>query len=385
MPPAPDPSAAVQAYLALIPPSVRAQAQVLADWRHIQAIGSLVVVVLACWALARSGVLARTLKRIEGGRPRPWRTSLAACAVTGLVLAWALAFWRGICSWRVERLLGATPHPVLAHVFANLASPAGFALWIGLGAGAYALVRRFPRRAPVGIAVAAAAAAFALTYAPYALSLGSQGAPVLPEGPLRARILALAAETRLPLKQVYLSFEPVIEADVTGTPSAGRIVVTRRMLASEDLPESLANVGHVMGHYAHGDQLAYGALLAGLTLAVGLAVIALYGPAARLMGSGALSLSDPAGLPVLAAVLALGIALSGPVANGFIRRINVAADAYSLDHAREPDGLARHLVLTRAREKADAPAWEEALFLSHRPLKRRLEQAMAWKAAHPAQ
>ena len=360
-----DPAAATRAYLASIPPQVRAQAETATLWSHVQALGALAVVLLVCWALARSRLPSR-------------RGSLAMAAAVGVATAAALAGWNGFCAWRAAGAL----HPLPAYVAVALPNPIAALIALALCALAYALVRRFPRVGPPALTVAAALAVFALNYAPYALSLSSRGAPAMPAGPLRTQILALAGSGGLPLKTVYVSAEPVVEADVTGTPGDGRIVVTRRMLAQEDARASLANVGHVLGHFAHRDQLAYAGLLAALTLAAGLGMILLFRPAARLMGSAAGGLSDPAGLPVLVALAALAMAVSAPLINGFIRHINVRADAWSLEHARDPDGLVRHLMLTRTEQNPDAPAWEEALFYSHRPLRFRIEQAMAWKAAH---
>jgi Zn-dependent protease with chaperone function len=72
----------------------------------------------------------------------------------------------------------------------------------------------------------------------------------------------------------------------------------------------------------------------------------------------------------------------------YLRWANFGADAYSLDHAREPDGLAAVIEDEWRRDPdhdAVAPSpLETALFYSHPPLKDRIAHAMAWKAVHPA-
>ena len=107
----------------------------------------------------------------------------------------------------------------------------------------------------------------------------------------------------------------------------------------------------------------------------------LYRPLARLMAAPA-SLADPAGLPVLAVIAALWIALSGVAVAGLIRTINVRADAEALDASREPDGLASSLIADWNGQCISPSRFEEAVLYTHSPLAQRLRQAMAWKAAH---
>ncbi len=62
------------------------------------------------------------------------------------------------------------------------------------------------------------------------------------------------------------------------------------------------------------------------------------------------------------------------------RWINVRADQFSLDHAREPDGLAINLLRNWRDDKVDPAPLEEALFFDHPSLQSRIEHAMRWKA-----
>ena len=98
-----------------------------------------------------------------------------------------------------------------------------------------------------------------------------------------------------------------------------------------------------MGHYAHGDIL----IRLSVTGALGLAGCwrrgALDGPPlARALGrQGRRSPADPAALPVAwrSSVGAALIARGCVGGASYLRWVNVRADAFSLDHAREPDGL----------------------------------------------
>jgi STE24 endopeptidase len=60
----------------------------------------------------------------------------------------------------------------------------------------------------------------------------------------------------------------------------------------------------------------------------------------------------------------------------------VRADAYSLDYAREPDGLAAVLESEWDHQSLDPSPIETVLFYTHPPIPMRIAHAMAWKAAH---
>jgi STE24 endopeptidase len=66
---------------------------------------------------------------------------------------------------------------------------------------------------------------------------------------------------------------------------------------------------------------------------------------------------------------------------GYLRWANVRADAYSLEQAREPDGLASVIEQEWDHQSVDPSPPEEALFYTHPGMSGRLAHAMAWKAA----
>jgi STE24 endopeptidase len=139
-----------------------------------------------------------------------------------------------------------------------------------------------------------------------------------------------------------------------------------------------------MGHYAHHDELSIALLLAALTFGLFIAVRFLAVPMARLMGLKEIEgPADPVAAPALIAVAIVYLWLAVTCDHAFIRWINVGADQYSLDHAREPDGLALALLDEWRGEAVDPSPIQEGLFYDHPSLKSRLEHAMRWKAAHP--
>jgi STE24 endopeptidase len=228
----------------------------------------------------------------------------------------------------------------------------------------------------------AAALVFASVWLPFAEASGPAPLPPAPPGAARTGLLRLIADAHVPASQVYVSANPAIDADVTGVGPA-RVVVSGGLWAKASPQELRASVGHLIGHYENRDQLSIAALLAVLTLGMFLAARALFVPAARLLGaSGVRGMDDPAGAPVLLFIAAVYLCGAIALDHAFIRAINVRADQYSLDHAREPDGLAMALLHEWRGEAVDPAPLQEALFYDHPSLQSRLLHAMRWKAAN---
>ncbi len=163
---------------------------------------------------------------------------------------------------------------------------------------------------------------------------------------------------------------------------SARVVVSRGLWNRASPEELRASVGHLIGHYVHHDQLSIAALLAVLALGLFLALQVLHAPAAWLLGVPP-SPADPAGAPAMALIAAVYLTGAVIVDHTFIRAINVRADQYSLDHAREPDGLAMALIHEWRGEQVDPSPAQEMLFYDHPSLESRLQHAMRWKAANP--
>ncbi len=164
--------------------------------------------------------------------------------------------------------------------------------------------------------------------------------------------------------EIYLSPATGVDADVTGLPGRPRVTVTRGFLAQTPA-QARASLGHLASHQTHMDQLGMALLIAALGAGFLYAVQRLFGPVAAAMGRRGLALGDLAGLPVAAAIGVVWLGLATVGYNNFVRLINVRADRYSLDHVREPDGLAWVLLASDRTDRVD-PSWlEEALFYNH--------------------
>lgn len=384
-----DVHAATDAWLARLPGPERLAAQAATDARLAGWIAGVVVFLAVAALVTRLGVASGPARRIEARRPRPWLAAAAAAAITALALASAKALVDATTAWRVDlalRSAAAAGWP--AHVAAAASGVAPVVLAAGLVFPLLAwLMRRAPRRWPLIVGPVALALVLALGWLPYALSAAPAGPPA-PPGPAQAGVARLVAETHLPASAVQQASDPALDADVTGGFGHARVVVGPRLLAG-DPGQARAYVGHLIGHYAHNDVLIV-CLVVGAVLWAGCwAAQAWAAPLARTMGAtGARGPADPAATPALAVIAAATVTLAALAGAAYLRWANVGADAYSLDHAREPDGLAAVIEdewrSDPDHDSASPSALETALFYSHPPLTRRLAHATAWKAAHPS-
>jgi STE24 endopeptidase len=145
----------------------------------------------------------------------------------------------------------------------------------------------------------------------------------------------------------------------------------------------------VLGHYHARDGLGWALVLAGLGVGGAVFVLGLCGPFDRVLRSsprkrrsGDYALADARSLPVLWALAAVWIALAQPAAFAWDRAVNLRADRFSLEHAREPDGLVEGLIRENGSAPIDPPLIQRWIVCSHPPLKDRVDQAMRWKAEH---
>jgi STE24 endopeptidase len=154
-------------------------------------------------------------------------------------------------------------------------------------------------------------------------------------------------------------------------------------MLKEPASAARAAVGHVMGHQAHRDLFSYAILMSTLAFLGLFLTERFFATFQRLLSyKRPLWPSDPEGMPVMAMFLVAWLAVSAVATNNFVRLINVGADQYSLDHAREPDGLALWLLHDWNGDKPDPTPLEETLFYDHPSLASRLEHVARWKAAH---
>jgi STE24 endopeptidase len=373
---------AAAAWLARIPADQRIAAHAATDGRLMAwALGG-ALLIGACVLASQGAVLGRLSRALEPARPRPWLTDAVAACALALLLATLKAVIDAVADWRSQHILsgasgGLAPH--LAQAAVGIApSVLGAVLLVP---PVLWLMRRRPRTWPLLVGLPLAGLIVAAIWLPYALSEG----PILsaaPQGPVRDGLLKLIAETGIPAQGVFVSRDPSFMADVSGSFGHAKVVVGP-LLAAGPAAQARALVGHIMGHYAHDDILIF-SLTQGLVMLIGFFAVARFAaPLARLIGAKTVaSAADPAALPAAAIILMLAMVCAGLAGAGYLRWANVRADAYSLDHAREPDGLAAVIEREWDHQSVDPSPIEEALFYTHPAMTGRLRHAMAWKAAH---
>jgi STE24 endopeptidase len=385
-----DPAAATAAYLATLPPEAHARATAYTQGGHWLLLWGALVGVATAWLVLRSGVLVRVRRWVEPRRSRPWLAALLVVALDAVLEPLIASPWSAYSGWWRERAYRLTDR-----AFAGWAAEWAVSLALGAVLSAlvlsvvYALIRRAPRTwwlwsgGVVGVAFL-----LLLTLMPVVIQpLFNTYAPA-PPGPTRA-VVALARETGTRADQIYIydgsRQSNRYTANVAGMFGTVRISLSDVMFRKgADLHEVRAVVGHEIGHY-HQGQAWWAALAYGLVAAAGLFVADRLYPHVRrwVRAEGVGGVSDPAGYPILSMILAVLLLLGVPI-YALIGRVGEAqADRYSLQHAREPDGMARALVKSIEYRAATPSRLEEWLFYDHPSVGWRIRQAMDWKAAHP--
>ena len=191
----------------------------------------------------------------------------------------------------------------------------------------------------------------------------------LPDGSLRTQILRLADAEDVRVDDVLVADASrrttTLNAYVSGFGSTRRVVVYDNLV--DDLPQeqALAVVAHELAHARHDDVLT-GSLLgaAGAVSGVGLLAL-LLGIGTR--GPGRRSMGDPAVVPLVLALVAVGSLLAGPLENGISRHIETRADVEALRATRNPDAFVAMQRQLALRSVADPtpPAWSQFWFGSH--------------------
>ena len=387
-----DPAAATAAYLAQLPPQMHLKAQHYTQGGHWLLLWGALVSMLAAWLVLRSGLLVRLRSGIERRRARPWLAVFVVVAVDALLEPLLNLPWSGYASWWRERAYGFTDR-----AFAGWLAEWGLSALVGAVISAvvlsllYALVRRAPRTwwAWGGVVVGATFLVMLTAMPVFIQPLFNTYRPA-PAGPTRDAVAQLARDTGVPPDRIYVydgsKQSNRYTANVAGLLGTVRISLSDVMFAKgADIPEVRAVVGHEIGHYKTG-QVLWMALAYGVLAAAGFFLIDRLYPRVRAWtgtyGTG--DLCDPAGYPIVSMILAVLLLLATPFYVGIARLSESLADRYSLDHAHEPDGLARGLMKSIEYRAATPSRLEEVLFYEHPSVERRIRRAMDWKAAHPA-
>ncbi len=385
-----DPAAATAAYMATLSPAAHAKAAAYTQGGHWLLLWGWAVSVLSAFIIIRTGLLARAEERIERNKPHLVWSSVAISALF-LVADFILELpWTAYAHWFREKQYGLTSQPFGGWLGEEVMSflISGVAAVIFLMA-LYALIRRAPKNWWIWAGgLAAGGIVLMLVIGPiFVEPLFNRYTPA-PNGPVRDAVVALAEKAGVPHDKIYIfngsKQSNRYTANVAGLGGTARVAMSDVMFAKgADIGEVRGVVGHEMGHYKHVHMI-------WMNLAFCLLAVAMFGLtqlifpyAARWLGADVDSIADPAGLPVIMAVVATLALLATPILNTIIRMAEADADRFSLQYANEPDGLSKALVKTIEYRASSPSRLEEIIFYDHPSVERRVRRAVDWKATHP--
>ncbi len=213
----------------------------------------------------------------------------------------------------------------------------------------------------------------------------------LPPGEVRDAVLSLARANSVPTDHVAW-FDASkqtdrVSANVSGFLGTTRVSLNDNLLNKTSLPEIKAVMGHEMGHYVlnHGLRQAVYLLARCRTRAPdprqafqfdirGLSGAPWQSPSA----------ADPAGLPLVVAILSGLFFIAQPVFNRIVYVAEVEADAFGVNASLEPYGRATVNIRQASYRKLDPGPVEEFLFYDHPSGRYRVHAAMLWVKEHQA-
>ena len=387
-----DPAAETARWLATISPEDLERAVAYTRGGHWLLLWGAIVSIVVAWIIIRTGILSGIRNRLERRRRRPKLVSLVV-GVVYLLLSFVLTLpWAIYESWWRETQYGLTSQPLAGWLTEALMGTAISTVFAGLLiVGLYFIIRHARRLWWAwGAGLTALAVVFMLIVSPILIEPLFNDYTPAPDGPMRDSVVELAQRTGTPDDKIFIydgsKQSDRYTANVSGLFGSARVAMSDVMFAKgADLAEVRGVVGHEMGHYVHMHSLWMTGIMILLAAIVFWLIDRLFPVAKRLLGANRVGdISDPAGLPVLAAIASVIGLLLTPVTNTMIRVIEQDADQFSLVHANEPDGLSKALIKTAEYRAPSPTVIEEILFYDHPSVENRIRMAMEWKATHPA-
>ncbi len=201
----------------------------------------------------------------------------------------------------------------------------------------------------------------------------------LADGPLKSRLLALAARVGVPVTGVWVVDRSrksrTANAAVTGLGRTRRILLFDTLLDTFTADEVEAVLAHELAHQLHGD------IRRGLLVQGALTLVTFWVASGALRAGGVwLGLDGPAdigGLPLFGLVLLVVGLAALPLANGWSRHVEHAADRFALETLPGPApfiGAMERLATLNLAERDPHPV-EEFFLYSHPPIGRRIAYA----------
>jgi STE24 endopeptidase len=386
-----DVNAAVNAYLAKMPPAQRARSNAYFEGGYWMLLWDFLSTVIVMWILLRfrwSTHMRDFAERTT--RFRPLQTALywLQFIIVMSVLTFPLSVYESYFRERKYGLLNQTFGPWMRDQV--IALVVGVILGAVLVVPLFGLVRRLGRNWWVwGAAVTIVFLAFVILISPVYIAPLFNTYTKLQDPLIKDPILSMARANGIPATDVY-EFDASrqsnrVSANVSGFAGTQRISLNDNLLKRCTLPEIETTMGHEMGHYVlnHGYK---GLVMFGVLVVLGFAFLNWFINISLARSGdrwGIRGITDVAVLPLAFIGLAIYFFLLTPVTNTITRTMEFEADMYGLNAGRQPDGEANVDLMLGEYRKLDPGPLEEFVLFDHPSGRTRITAAMRWKAEHP--
>jgi len=386
-----DIRAAVDAYLAKMPPARRAQSDAYFEGGYWLQLWDFLSIVIVMWLMLRFHWSARMRNLAEGlTRFRPVQTALywIQFFIVASVLTFPLGIYEGYFREHKYGLLNQTFGPWMRDQLVALM--ASVVLGTILIVPLFGVVRRLGKSWWVwGAGLMVAFLMFLSLIEPVYLAPLFNKYKKLEDARIRDPILSMARANGIPATDVY-EFDASrqsnrVSANVSGFANTQRISLNDNLLNRCTLPEIEPVMGHEMGHYVLNHEYK-GLVEMGVVIVIGFAflnwginlALARWGQAWNIRG-----IADVAVLPLAVIGFSVFLFVMTPVTNTITRTMEYEADMFSLNVSRQPDGKANVDLMLGEYRKLDPGPIEEFIFYDHPRGRTRITAAMRWKAEHP--
>lgn len=210
----------------------------------------------------------------------------------------------------------------------------------------------------------------------------------LEPGPLRSSVLRLADEVGVEVEQVLVADASrrttTLNAYVSGFGDTRRVVVYDTLVDGLTPEEARVVVAHELAHARHDDVLV-GTGLGAVAALLGVALLALAVDSAALRRrSGTAGAQDPAAVPLVLALAALGAFVAAPVQSTLSRVVETRADQVALRTTADPESFVamQRVLALRALSDPTPPRLTQWWFGTHPTVLERVAMARATMTEH---
>ena len=384
--------AATEAYLAEIPASARARSDAYFEGGYWLILWDFLMGVVIYWLILRLRWSARMRDfAVRVSRFRflqdmiYWVQFLIFISVLGAPLAVYEGYFRehkyGLATqtlgpWFIDQLKGLAVNAVLGGILF------GILFWI---------VRKLPRTWHIwGAVVTICFVAFTVMIAPVFIVPLFNQVKRLENPKVTTPILAMARANGIPAHDVFeidaSKQSTRMSANVSGFGKTMRITLNDNLLRRGSLEEIQAVMGHEMGHYVlnhiYKDMIFYMLVVIAFFALLRWALdwsLARWGDAWRVHDIG-----DIAVLPLVFFIVTTFGFVFTPIGNTQTRTSEHEADMFGVNASRQPDGMAQGAIHLGEYRKMSPSPIEEFIFYDHPSGRRRIHDAMQWKAENLA-